>query len=350
MTGFDYGNARLRVRAASWLTASGYRGLLGATSIDGLLGSLAQLSYSEDVAAAMGRYRGVRRLDEAVRSHLSRQLTDVLSFYSGGIALRLRTYVSRWDIRNVRSILRDLTRRGQQTPSIATLVTAGAFDAQALEEVAAQRDVRAAVDLLSVWGLPSSAIVRQLRHAMPAFVETGDILVLERALDEGLGEIAGAAQGDGDLVSRFLAREVDRINLMSLLRLRGDAGPASVAADVTPVTGGSVSPNVWADLAHVDDATLADHLANRLATTWRLAIMEWFEHRDLARLETSLDHAAAVESIALFRTGDPLGIEIPLGFIGQQEAEAANLRLIGRAVSRDLDREETFGRLLGVVA
>ncbi len=350
MTGFDYGNARLRVRAASWLTASGYRGLLGATSIDGMLGSLAQQDYSEDVAAAMGRYRGVRRLDEAVRTHLSRQLTDVLSFYSGGPALRLQTYVSRWDIRNVRSILRDLTRRGQQNPSIATLVTAGAFDAQALEEIAAQRDVRAAVDLLSVWGLPSPAIVRQLRHAMPDFVETGDILVLERALDDGLGEIAGAAQDDGDLVARFLAREVDRINLTSLLRLRVDAGPATGAADISSVVGGSVSPNVWADLADVDDATLAEQLSHRLAAAWRPAITEWFEHRDLARLETSLDHAAAVESIALFRTGDPLGIEIPLGFIGQQEAEAANLRLVGRAVTHDLDREETFERLLGVVA
>jgi vacuolar-type H+-ATPase subunit C/Vma6 len=349
MTGFDYGNARLRVRAASWLSASSYRGLLGASGIDGLLGSLAQQDYSEDVAAAMGRYRGLRRLDEAVRTHLSRQLTDVLSFYSGGIASRLGTYLSRWDIRNVRSILRDLTRRGQQTPSIATLVAAGAFDARALEEVAAQRDVRAAVDLLIVWGLPAPAIVRHLRHALPAFVETGDILVLERALDGGLGELAAAAQDDRDLVSRLMAREVDRLNLMSLLRLRGDAGQASVATDVSPVAGGSVSSNVWVDLADVDDAVLAEQLAHRLATTWRPAIAEWFEHRDLARLETSLDHAAAVESISLFRTGDPLGIEIPLGFIGQQEAEAANLRLIGRAVTHDLDREETFARLLGVV-
>ena len=44
MTGLDYGNARLRVRAASWLTVAGYRGLLASSSLDGLLGSLAHLN------------------------------------------------------------------------------------------------------------------------------------------------------------------------------------------------------------------------------------------------------------------------------------------------------------------
>lgn len=350
MTGFDYGNARLRVRAASWLTPSAYRGLLASSSVDGLLGSLAQLSYGEDVAAAMGRYEGIRRLDEAVRRHLSGQLGDVLSFYTGRIADRLGTYLSRWDLRNVRSILRDLAVRRHDARGVATLVTAGAFDARTLDEVAAQRDVRAAVDLLSVWGLPSPIVVRHLRHALPSFAESGDVLVLEEALDRALGELATIDRTEDDRVSNLLSREVDRVNLTSLLRLRADAGSTGTATRLEPVPGGVVSPQVWSDLAVTTDEALAAELLARVDPTWRTGITAWFEHRDLARLDTDLDHAAALESIRLFRRGDPLGIEIPIGFIGQQEAEAANLRLIGRAVTHDLDRDETFDRLLGVVA
>jgi vacuolar-type H+-ATPase subunit C/Vma6 len=349
MTGFDYGNTRLRVRAASWLSAAGYRGLLAASSLDGLLGSLAQLDYSEDVSAAMSRHQGIRRLDETVRTHLSRELGDVLSFYSGGVADRLRVLLSRWDLRNVRSILRDLAGRRQQSPGTATLVAAGAFDARTLEEIAAQRDVRAAVDLLSVWGLPSPGVVRHLRHALPAFTESGDVLVLEDALDRALGELAAADRGEGDRVSDLLSREVDRVNLMSLLRLRADPGLTGVVAH-EPIAGGAVHPEVWSDLAAVDDSALGSELATRVDPIWRPALSAWSERRDLPRLDTDLDHAAALESIACFRRGDPLGIDVPIGYIGQQEAQAANLRLIGRAVSHDLDRNETFDRLLGVVA
>ncbi len=350
MTGFDYGNARLRVRAASWLSATAYRGLLSSSSVDGLLGSLAQLDYSEDVAAAMGRFRGIRRLDEAVRRHLSRQLNDVLSFYTGRPAGRLGTYLSRWDLRNVRSILRDLSGRRQRTSVSATLVTAGAFDDRALDEVASQRDVRAAIDLLSVWGLPSPAVVRHLRRALPAFVESGDVLLLEGALDRALGDLAAADRAEDDRVAGLLSREVDRVNLMSLLRLRADAVPSGTATLGEPVAGGLVPPHVWTDLAVADDPGIAAELPTRVDPIWRPGLAAWFEHRDLARLTTDLDHAEALESIALFRRGDPLGIEVPIGYVGQQESEAANLRLIGRAVAHDLDRDEAFDRLLGVVA
>lgn len=350
MTGLDYGNARLRVRAASWLSAVDYRELLASSSVDGLLGSLAQTSYAEDVSAAMGRHRGLRRLDEAVRTHLSRQLGDVLSFYTGDVAARLSAYLARWDLRNVRTVLRDLAGRREQTADIGTLVTAGAFDYETLEEVAAQRDVRAAVDLLSVWGLPSPTVVRELRRALPAFTEMGDVLLLEHALDRALGEFAASEREEGDLVTRLLRREVDKINLMSLLRLRAESGSTGSASHAEPVVGGAVPPHVWVDLATADDTVLAGELSARVEPLWRPGLAAWLQHRDLARLDTDLAHAAALESIALFRRGDPLGIEIPIGYIGRQESEAANLRMIGRAVAGGLDREETFERLLGVVA
>lgn len=349
MTGLDYGNARLRVRAAAWLTAGAYRGLLASSSVDGFLGSLAQMNYADDVAVAMGRRQGLRRVDEAVRTHLSRQLSDVLSFYTGHVATRLSISLSRWDLRNVRSVLRDLAGRRQQTPFVATLVAVGAFDAKTLEEVAAQRDVRSAVDLLSVWGLPSPTAVQELRHALPAFTETGDVLVLERALDHALGALA-SAQGDADdCVSQLLSREVDRVNLMSLLRLRDDAAQTDAARHGEPVAGGAVPQHLWLELASADDDAFAGEISSRVDPIWRPALTAWLRHRDLARLDTDLAHAAALESIALFRRGDPLGLEIPIGYIGQQESEAANLRMVGRAVAGDLDRDEAFDRLLGVV-
>lgn len=46
MSDFDYGNARLRVRATHWLSGADYQDLVGSSGIDGLLGSLAQRNLS----------------------------------------------------------------------------------------------------------------------------------------------------------------------------------------------------------------------------------------------------------------------------------------------------------------
>ncbi len=349
MTGYDYGNARLRVRASAWLSSFDYRNLLAATGLDAVLGSLAQGPYAEDVATAMGRYRGIRRLDEAVRLHLSRELSEVRSFYEERISGRLGGYLARWDIRNVRSILRDIHRRHQQPPSVSLLVSAGALDAESLTEIAAQRDVRSAVDLLSVWRLPSSDVVRQLRNAIPHFAETGDILVLERALDVAFGVHVMSVRADGDdRVAETLAREIDRINLVSMARVLDVARATGAVPAFAPIDGGIIPADTWVHLVGIERDTAASSIVSRLPTAWAPVVADWVENGGAARLDDGVEDALARAAVQMFRTGDALGIDVPLGYMGQQEAEARNLRLVGRAVADDLPREEAYDRLLGI--
>ena len=248
MIGFEYGNTRLRVRAGHLLGAVDYRGLLGATSLDGLLGNLASGPYGPSVENALGRYRGLRRLDEAVRTHLSGQLADVLSFYGGEIRDQLRLYESRWDIQNLRTILRSLGRPSNRDTATAFLVAAGNLDDAALGEIANQRDVRSAVDLLSVWQLPSPTVIRHLRRALPQFDQTGDIALLERALDDSFGETVAAFVSDhgsaGPLAS-VLLEEADRRNLTSVLRHALARLERSTVDPFVPIPGGRLSaPNL----------------------------------------------------------------------------------------------------------
>ncbi len=352
MIGYEYGNTRLRVRAGRLLDADVYRGLLSSATLDGMLGRLAGGPYGRAIESALGRYRGLHRLDEAVRIHLSRQLADVLAFYSGEIRDRLRFYESRWDVRNIRTILRTLNQpvRGEALGPL--LVAAGSLDEAALSELANQNDVRAAMDLLAVWQLPSPTVIRRLRHAMPGFLQTGDMSILEAALDGSFGDsivdfVSGARSADS-LVS-LLHEEVDRLNLMGALRRHRAAREVTHADPFVAMAGGRVSAQVWAELAEVDDRVdVVAQLDGLLPGAWRGPLAAWVEHGELWVLEGELDDAATEAGIARFRLGDPLGIDVPLGFIIRKEAEARNLRLVGRAIVYDLAREDTFDRLIGV--
>jgi vacuolar-type H+-ATPase subunit C/Vma6 len=349
MSDFDYGNTRLRVRASHWLSLDDYQMLVGSNGIDGLLGLLAQRNYGDDIERVIGRHSGLKRLDEAVRWHLSTQLSDVVSFYSGAVAERLRAYLERWDIRNVRTILRSLSQRAAVGPAAEMLVAAGTLDASALEEVARQRDPRSAIDLLSVWRVPSPIVVRQLRGALPHFSQTGDIDVLDEALDEALGEFVQAAAVEDDDVTALLIQEVDRLNLMTSVRLRSERRATGRTATFSPIAGGRTPERMWRDLVEIDDtAFAADRVIPFLPARWRPQLLRWAESKDLRALEHGIESEIATAAVRRFRTGDPLGIDIPLGYIGQQEAEARNLRFIGRTIVFELPRDEAMDNLIGV--
>ncbi len=349
MSDFDYGNTRLRVRATHWLSVEDYQILVRSNGIDGLLGSLAQRNYGDDIERVIGRHSGLKRLDEAVRWHLSTQLSDVVAFYPSAVAERLRDYLGRWDIRNVRTILRALSQRASIRPAAEMLVGTGTLDPAALEEVAGQRDPRSAIDLLSVWRVPSPIVVRRLRAALPHFAQTGDIEVLDEALDEAFGEFVEDVSSDDDEVSDLLRQDVDRLNLMSAVRLRTERLQTGRSDGHSPIAGGRVPERLWRDLIEIDDVAVpVDSLLPLLPAGWRPRLLQWVDSKDQRALEHGIESEIARAAVRRFRTGDPLGIDIPLGYIGQQEAEATNLRLIARTIVFELPRDEAVDNLIGV--
>lgn len=349
MIGLDYGNTRVRVRAGRLLDIDDYRELMGSSSLEAMLGRLASGPYGAAVERSLSRHGGLRRLDEAVRSHLSRQLSDVLSFYSGEIAERLRLYEARWDIRNIRSILRSLADASTGERSTPLLVSTGTLDDAALDEIAGRGDVRSAVDLLGVWQLPGPQVVRHLRGATVRYVETGDISHLDAALDKALEEIVGESIsrfGPDDPVVATLRRELDRVNLMSCARLLAlsDRTPGQWR----PLEEGMVPAAVWSEaMAAGERQVVASRIAPRLPVSWRGPLDEWVEHGDPPRLEGRLDDAWADDALDMLRR-DPLGVETPLGYLGRLEAEAKNLRMVGRAIVHEIPHEQAMGLLVGL--
>ena len=194
------------------------------------------------------------------------------------------------------------------------LVAAGTLDVAALEEVASQRDPRSAIDLLSVWRVPSPIVVSRLRAALPHFAQTGDIEVLDEALDEAFGEFVEDVSSEDDAVTDLLSRDVDRLNLMSAVRLRTERLETGRPDGYSLIRGGHVPERVWRDLVEIDDpAVPVDSLVRFLPTGWRPELVRWVESKDQRALEHSIESETAGAAVRRFRTGDPLGIDIPLG-------------------------------------
>lgn len=153
-----------------------------------MIGSLAQTTYKPDVEAALPRWRGLRCVQEAVRSHLTRVLRKIASFYSGRPGQQVELLLVRWDRRNLLTVV-----RAQAVPpplrceeNLSTLLTpAGRLDETDLNHLVKQPDLRAAIDLLVSGNIPDAATARTIRAAWPDFARSSDLIVLEQAVNLG---------------------------------------------------------------------------------------------------------------------------------------------------------------------
>lgn len=353
MSGLDYGNTRVRARRAQLLRAAGYALLLAADTMDRLLGLLGDTPYRPDVEAAVARYSGGERLDAALRSHLARSLRDVLSFYQDPQVPEVTLLLERWDVRNLRVILRAKAHPAPGFDVDAVTIPAGNLAEADLAELAAQDGVRAVIDLMIAWGLPSPYIARQLVVARGAYEESGDAVVLEDALNRAYASrladyLAGAGRSEPVVL---LQREIDATNIVTALRLFAARQRGELADDEDVdrfLPGGEVGLGALqaaATAASAGDAVGALRAPSRIAG-FEAALTEWGDNRDLVRLEQTCASAVFRSAARLVQRTDPLGPGVPVTYVFAKETEVRNLRWIGRGIIHQLSRDDVAAHLV----
>jgi vacuolar-type H+-ATPase subunit C/Vma6 len=81
-------------------------------------------------------------------------------------------------------------------------------------------------------------------------------------------------------------------------------------------------------------------------TIWQRWSERWITTADLNALQRAFERQALADATALFVTGDPLGIDVPLAFTTATQVEARNLRLLGEAAVRGIAAEVVRAELV----
>jgi V/A-type H+-transporting ATPase subunit C len=373
---FDYGNARLRARKGRLFDQRDYQELL-AKDLEGLITSLAQTDYKQDVEAALVRFRGLRCVQEALRTNLARTLRQAAGFYEGQARQQVDLLMTRWDRRNLLALMRAHAAPAsvrQAADVTFLLVPAGRLDETDLAQLAAQPGLRAMLDLLVVWGIPDATTARSLLQAWPGYESSGNLTVLEGALSRAYGHwlqqwIACAdlahpprMVADNGWLRWFLCKEQDLTNLMVALRLRearlwgrpishegdrhGTPGTGYIVDQSLP--GGALSLSLLQEIVDMDRREDVMHRTSRAPgmSPWQPALETWSEDGDLPALETALEETLTREAVALFTRGDPLSIAVPVAYVAAKENEVRNLRLLGQGLAYQLDVASIRDRML----
>lgn len=353
MTDFHYGNTRLRAMKSRLLSRAALVELTAAAAypesrspeqsrresqrVNRFLNALTETPYRTAVEAALVQYQGLACLQVALQRDLVQTGQKIRSFFSGKAALLVAASLQRYDIHNMKTILRGLAHNLSAGEILANVLPLGEFHIRELETLAAAGDMQAAIDLLVTWRTP----LAQSLLAKP--LSPAGLPVLDRALEQWYFDfVMDMAAAKDTALHRRLLLETDVTNILTALRLVGVAelnsllqqhfgsddvtelflGPGQISLALLAETAGqpSVSAAV-ATLANTAIGTILQEAMPRFQATRRLSV---FEH--------ALYHFQLQDARRLF-IRDPLGIGLLLGYLALKTTEIINLRLIGHGLA-----------------
>ncbi len=344
MSDYGYPNARLRAMRSRLFDRRAYDEMLGLARIDDVIAWLDQSTWNDDIEVALARFVGVRVVMEAARLNLARTYGRIRSFLDGDAARLLGILLGRWDLANLKAILRGQRVGAPPDAILEALTPAGALDEAALRALARQPDPVSTADALRMWN------VEYARAVSLAWQETAagrDPSALDSALDRifykaFLAQLEPGVENDA-LVREALAREIDAANIVAALRLRSTGvGVAEERTGGTFLTGGRLGLPWLAALTRVerDEEALA-----RLRTIPPWEVLTHVQRLDVAAVQGALGRDVAAYQVGFFRR-DPLSIAPVVGYIAAKGAEAANVRLIAQAVTLGVPRSRVEEALI----
>ena len=347
---WGYINARMRGMKSRLLDHRTLDALIIQPDIDTLIGELEKTAYREDMIEAKGRYSGMPAIENALRNNFVRTFRKILTFAKNDEAEQyIRIFLHRWDVQNIKTILRGKNIHVTNEEILGCIVPAGEMDEATLTELVRQQDVKSVIDLLATWRI---VYARPLTNAFPAFAASSDLGMLECALDrfyyqDALLAVAGTGNNKA-IIRQVLATEVDVVNIKTVLRMVRDQVEPEEAKKFLIGGGFELDEKKLGRLLALH--TIAEVVAALAATRYRFlsGIPESvLEAKKISVIEKELERYLVQQGAKSF-LGDPLSVASLIGYFWAKYNEITNIRIIARCKTADFPVEHLKEELVYV--
>jgi V/A-type H+-transporting ATPase subunit C len=319
-----------------------YERLIAAPDVAAAIKELMETGYAEALEGRLVHGSTATVVDEALKDNMVLAYRKVLSFLDPASREVLATILGRWDVFNVKTILRGAHNHVSFEEIQESLVPAGYLSTDDLEALAKIDDIKAIIDTMAMWRLLYAA---PLRAMYPEYATTNELAPLELALDRRYAEWASDRLVGDDtnvMVARsILGTQVDVLNLVMALRLVKESVGAEHAEKYFLDGGKVVRREDFAKLARVSDV---DDLLDALkGTAYGVALdkaaVEYLENQSIPVFERALEELLTKRAL-ISSVKDHHGVGIAIAYLWGKANEVTNIRVIvqGKAVGMPADR------------
>jgi len=329
---YPYVTARVRAKKAALYPQETYVRLLQ-MEIPGIARFLGEGPYKEQLLALGARLRGVDLIERATADNLAKVFTQLIAMSEGRLRDMVSRYLDRWDVANIKTILRGKLYGAPTADVEEDLVAAGSLDDAFLRSLVEKETID------DVFKALEGSIYEEARDELgESFDLAKDMAAYEDALSHvyyrHLLESIQPRTEPSRRFNEFVRREIDILNLKTLLRVW--RAKATFAHGVFLAGGLELSVEELREMAGFDLAGLLARLGQYSFYDEIATALREMEARGVAHVERTLEkfHLVAASRYSHLH---PLSVLPVLDFIARKTREVENIRIIARGKEHGIE-------------
>ncbi|HUT27857.1 MAG TPA: ATP synthase A1 subunit C [Methanomassiliicoccales archaeon] len=332
---YPYVTARVKAKKSLLISKDNYPKLM-LMDLNEIGRFLGETQYQVEMTELATKYDGVNLIELGTSRNLARVFTDILGYSKGNLREMLERYLMRWDVWNIKTVLRG-KYYGASTEEIQEdIVAAGKFDEEFINTLISLEDVEAVLKELrnkEGLGIPDEVVKE--------YQETMTLAPIEDYLDklyyaEVLACVKCRDKAE-QLFKQFLRKEVDVTNLMTLMKLKKEGLTPENPEKYFIEGGEELQIKALVELSKVETM---DRLVSELTKySFYMDIKDALE--EMKQTDSLSSVGLAMQKHLLKRTQKfshiyPLSVLPIMDYMLRKKQEVDNIRIIARCKESDL--------------
>jgi len=337
---YAYVVARVKAKKSSLLKEEDYDKML-MMSVPEISRYISEAGYGKEMADLGNRMSGLNLLEHATRLNMAKEFSSILRSSTGELYDMVSAYLDKWDVWNLKVILRGKSYGLNADGIREDLVPAGKLSSEDLEKMLAQENVE---EILADFGKKTHlTFPPEVLDAYKTTENLGEIEdFLEKAHYERLVKKISPLSRPTKLFLDYIRDEIDLRNFETILKLKAEGIYGEQVSKYMIPKGRRIDSRMLDVLANAED--ISSVMSEVAQLEFGEAVKDALEAKDFATAIAALQRFG-LNKARKFSRLYPLSVIPVVDFMINKEKDIRNIRAIARGTESGLDRE-TIKKLL----
>lgn len=299
---------------------------------------LQESHYKNEINELAREYSGADLLELALNRNLAESFKKLIRIAPYELSLLIKEYARRKDVEDIKTIVRGKFTKTDEKQILRSITAAGTLSYDFLASLLKKDSVE---EILKNNKIADFSL---FANGLKDLREKNSLVGIENAFDKfyynHLIQFLKILPKEGALFRNFLLKEVEVLNILTLLRLKKEKLGKDIVREFI-IPGGKLSGSRIMALASLDDLEEVSRALENTKYKIMIAkgIDEFKKNGSLIALEAELYKHLLKQSILLLHQ-NPLTIDVILGYMFAKDIEVRNLKIIVKG--KQLGLKEDF--------
>jgi V/A-type H+/Na+-transporting ATPase subunit C len=302
-----------------------------------ILKFLQETTYKPEIDELAISHAGPGEIETVLNKNMVRTLNKLKRISDGNLAVVIGKYLQRYDVYNIKTILRGLFTKSNPEKIENMLLTVGELKKAVLLNLLKKESVEEGIGMVQKL-LPDL----DAKKALAGYKEKNNLFEIENVLDHyyynNLLAFTENIAGQGELFKTFLLHEIDILNIKTILRLKREKVESQEIEKYLFFSGARLNKTILHKLVKMDDIGMIIERVKREGYSKSLSGDD-FDNASLIDIENHLKHYL-LQRANLLMHQHTLTINVILGYLLAKEIETRNLKVLVKG--KKLSLNEAF--------